>query len=187
MNRAPSLTSATQNTPRGHVWHMWGCFPGPHHSNVSTCATMQLHVGQSTPPPSNVTWWFLWTASSCSVSQFTGPCSGPWMLMSSLPQQNSKHYFLAVLRHAGVHIQDLLRFYTTFARSTVEYATQSGTQASLLSCLTKWRPSSAPHSGPSSRTCHIGMHCCTLACLHCMTGGSACAKPLHRPQWQTLS
>ena len=35
---------------------------------------------------------------------------------------NSKRYFLAVLRRAGVQSRVLLQFYTTFVRPTVEYA-----------------------------------------------------------------
>ena len=63
---------------------------------VSKCATVQFHVGRSTPPPSNITsngqlvsWCLLWTASICSVSQFRAPCSGTCMLTTSLTRQTA--------------------------------------------------------------------------------------------------
>ena len=94
--------------------------------NVSKCATMQFHVGRTTPPPPNITsnGQIVPFVNSAKLLGITIQSSLKWDLHveNITAKANSKRYFLAVLRQAGIPATDLLRFYTTFVRPTVEYA-----------------------------------------------------------------
>ena len=94
--------------------------------NVSKCATMQFHVGRSSSPPPVIT-------ANGQVVPFVSSAKLLGVIIQShlrwdqnvdniTAKANSKRYFLAVLRRAGVQTRNLLQFYTTFVRPTVEYA-----------------------------------------------------------------
>ena len=93
--------------------------------NVEKCAVMQCTLG-GRPRPVNV------TANNSSVPVVTSlKLLGVTVLPSLkwdehiediVSKSNSKRYFLAVLRRAGVTSEHLIKFYTTFIRPTLEYA-----------------------------------------------------------------
>ena len=87
---------------------------------------MQFHVGRSSPPPPVITanGQVVPFVSSAKLLGVTIQSHLRWdqHVDNITAKANSKRYFLAVLRRAGVHTWDLLQFYTTFVRPTVEYA-----------------------------------------------------------------
>ena len=93
--------------------------------NIPKCATMQFHVGLSSPPPPDI------TANGQVVSLVTSAKLLGVTIQSTLKwdqqvdnmtaKANSKRYVLTVLRRAGMQTR-LIQFYTTFVKPTFEYA-----------------------------------------------------------------
>ena len=96
---------------------------------------------------------------------------------------NSKRRFLTVLHRTGATTANLLKFYVTFIRSSIEYAAPVW-HLSTGGCQTAWSVSRAPHCGSFSPTTATDRHwryqayqCCTLdartsaetLCTHSMT------------------
>jgi len=94
--------------------------------NISKCATMQFHVGRRSPPRPIITanGQVVPFVSSVKLLGVTIQSNLTWdqHVDNMTAKANSKRYFLAVLRRASVQAKDLLQFYATFVRPTVEYA-----------------------------------------------------------------
>ena len=94
--------------------------------NVGKCAVMQCSFSKSCPPVPTVRadGQVVPIVSSLTLLGVTLMPTLKWDLHidSLVSKANSRRYFLAVLRRAGVALEDLVLFYTTYIRPVLEYA-----------------------------------------------------------------
>ena len=94
--------------------------------NVDKCSTMQFHVSRSAPPIPKIqaNGQLVPFVTSIQLLGITLQSSLRWdaHINGITAKANSKRYFLLVLKRAGISAPDLIKFYTTFVRPTLEYA-----------------------------------------------------------------
>jgi hypothetical protein len=94
--------------------------------NIIKCATMQFFFGKASPPPPLLTpnGEQVLFVKSMTLLGVTLDSSMKWdtHVANTVSKANSKRYLIVVLKRAGVGVEHLLKFYTTYVRPTLDYA-----------------------------------------------------------------